>query len=370
MIVREADINITNACNLNCIHCAFSSGAKSKESLSLDVFKKLVDGLIPLGLEDMHLTGGEPTIHPHLEEMITYAVGKNVNVRLISNGYVLSEEKLIRFKNAGLKSIMISLDGLEKTHNMIRGKADAFERTVNTIKVAKKLGYNVRVNAVISKNNCKELKDLILFVASLNVDVFSFFLYSPTGRNAKDQLDVVVGALEWKALIKELRTQIKQSEIGNMQIAFEKGYYFIDDDNMDFASYKGRGGGCYYLHSICDYVIILANGDVYPCALLTDKSIPYGNINEKSIKDILKNRLNIGTYKGFENKSSECNTCNYWEKCKGGCKAFVYAHNEDWNKNDPRCVLGDDKKFIPLCPLHKENFFTGKESGYSELVVE
>jgi radical SAM protein with 4Fe4S-binding SPASM domain len=264
---------------------------------------------------------------------------------------------------------MISVDGLEKTHNMIRGRTDAFLRTVETIKLAKDIGYNVRVNAVVSKLNAAEMKDLILYIAKLDVDVFSFFLYSPTGRNASSQLDNVIGAFEWKKLISELRENIKPSDVGKLQIAFEKGYYYFNNDRMDFSTYRGRGGGCYHLNSICDYLILLANGDVYPCALLTDKDIPYGNVNRNSIKEILSNRNNIEIYREFEKKSDRCTNCASWNFCKGACKAFVFAHYGKWNRSDPRCSDNTIKEYIPLCPLHKENFFTGQESGYSELVV-
>jgi radical SAM protein with 4Fe4S-binding SPASM domain len=346
MKVREVDINITNMCNLNCIHCAFSSHYTSKDRLNLDIYKKYINDLSNFGLEDVHLTGGEPTLHPDLPNMISYAVNKNINVRLITNGYMLNASKLKKYMEYGLSSIMISLDGLERTHNMIRGKNDAFNKTINNIQIAKELGYNIRINAVISKLNMHELNDLILFIASLNVDVFSFFLYSPTGRDAIQQINNVLGANEWKNLITNIRKEIKLSDVGNLQIAFEKGYYYFNNDSMDFDTYIGRGGGCYYLANICDYLIILANGDVYPCALLTDKNISYGNINKKDINDILYDRDNINIYKNFENKFDKCITCIDWNYCKGACKAFVYTSYGRWDKSDPRCTCDYEKKIL------------------------
>lgn len=369
--IREIDLNLTNKCNLNCIHCAFSSHSKDPDELDFERLCEFINEALALGLEDVHLTGGEPTLYKKLPELLEYVTKLGVNARLITNGLLLTESKLKKYKGLGLKSIMYSIDGLEEMHNKIRKHPSSFQKAVESIHIAKQLNYNIRVNAVISKNNIHEIMDLIKYMRNLEIDVFSFFLYSPTGREFKEQLECVVEPPAWRKLIQDIKQFIKTENITKPEIVSEKGFLW-NDETMDFDSYKGRGGGCFYLSDILDYLILLANGDLYPCALLTDKGIRYGNIYERSLQDIIDNPENIEIYKGFQQQSDLCNNCFNWNRCHASCKAFSFSYYEDWKKSDPRCNkrLKEEIDFIPLCPLHKENLQTGKEGGYSEKVVE
>jgi radical SAM protein with 4Fe4S-binding SPASM domain len=368
--IREVDLNITNRCNLGCIHCAFSSSAGDRDELDFDVICRFIEDVSVYGLEDVHLTGGEPTLYRRLPELMRFIHDRNINARLITNGMLIDRERLELYRSLGLTNIMLSIDGMEETHNAIRGNRNSFKKVVEAIKAAKALGFNVRANAVITRRNIGELMDLVNFTASLDVDVFSFFLYSPTGRNAKDQLDAVVPPSEWRRLLADLKDHIQKNGIIRPEIVAEKGYLW-DGEEMSPDEYSGRGGGCYHLPDILDYLIVLANGDVYPCALLTDKNLRYGNIRERSIHEIIRSPENEETYRSFRMKNDLCSSCSDWHICHAACRAFSYAFFEDWNRSDPRCGKADGGRpgYIPLCPLHKENLQTGQKGGYSEKVV-
>ena len=213
-------MNLTNKCNLNCVHCAFSSGSTQQDELYYGRLCDFIEEAMELGLEDVHLTGGEPLLYEQLTNLLSYLNQTKLTVRSITNGLTLSKKLLKKYQDLGLKSIMISIDGMEEMHNRIRGgNPNAFKKSVGAVIAAKQLGYHVRVNAVVTKANLNEMLDLILLCRDLGVDVFSFFLYSPTGRNAEKQLNTAIeeaGKRE-QSLKEEINTL--NNQLGKLQTA-------------------------------------------------------------------------------------------------------------------------------------------------------
>ena len=133
-----------------------------------------------MGLQELHLTGGEPTLREDLEDVVAYAVKKALNVRLITNGTILTNERLQRLHSLGLNSIMISLDGESAYHNAARGEG-TFEKAFATVKDAINLGMLVRVNSVAWRDNQQDILCLAEKIDDLGVDIYSIFLGSPLG---------------------------------------------------------------------------------------------------------------------------------------------------------------------------------------------
>ena len=85
----QAQIEITNRCNLTCKMCPRDYFNLLKEDMPLETFKKIVDRLENITL--LTLTGwGEPLVHPHIFEMITYCKERSHKVKLTTNGTLLT----------------------------------------------------------------------------------------------------------------------------------------------------------------------------------------------------------------------------------------------------------------------------------------
>jgi radical SAM protein with 4Fe4S-binding SPASM domain len=365
--LREIDLNITNRCNLACEHCAFSSTPNDKTELPVDVIAEIVHDARALGCREIHLTGGEPTLHRAFDAVLATVLGSGMFVRLISNG-TMSNASLARYRAMGLEHILISVDGLTSTHDRIRGRAGAYRTTMARVGEAVVAGYQVRLNAVAMRDNLEELMELFGVAETARVAVFSIFLYSPTGRNAARQLDRVVGPQEWRHFKSALRERCKGSRT---RVFVEKGFLFRDEDDGRWEPPPGRGGGCYTLGSVLDYVIITAHGDVFPCALLTDKTTPLGNVFKRRLSDIARQPgESLERYRLFREQAVECLGCGEWTLCHGGCRAFVWAKHGIWKRPDPECARNGSGRppHIPLCRLLKEDLQSPTSSGFSELL--
>ena len=170
-------IFITSRCNACCRHCFYWKQLKTKEDMQLENYVKIISSL-KNRLNTLILTGGEPTLHPQLNRFVEFALNKN-NPRIIAlptNGMLtkpvieLADRFCLNYPGT-LFDISFSLDGLQQTHDQIRGVPGSFEKTVATITALVKFrderkADNLGINVVttIGEHNFRQVDDLFLFV--------------------------------------------------------------------------------------------------------------------------------------------------------------------------------------------------------------
>lgn len=366
MVLEELDLYLTDKCNLYCDFCSVQAH-KTSDEIS---FPKITDIILEAkkyGLEELHLTGGEPTLRNDLEEIISFAVLHGLHVRLITNGTSLSKKRLEKLADCGLKSIMISLDGTEDYHNAVRGEA-TYGKTLQTIYNAIALDMLVRVNSVAWINNQIEIVQLAKFLNEIGVHVYSIFLGSPLGY-AKRHKGNIMNPLAWRKFCLSLQ-EIVVSQNYKTKIVVEKGFLYPDEQTFDINNLQGRGRGCYNITNFYDYLLIRSNGDVYPCVFFSNEAPSIGNIYEQSLEVILSSFKGNDFYECIGRYPQECKSCGKLTLCKGGCRGYAKLYTEDWKSKDPRCEQHELKGIIPLCPIVKHNLNDDRLGGSSEHVLQ
>lgn len=362
-MLDEIDLYLTNRCNLKCDFCSVQA-RNPMDELPLKKIFEIVDEAKKLGMKELHLTGGEPTLRDDLEEIVKYAVRSGLNTRLITNGTTLSKERLEKLYALGLRSIMISLDGNKDYHNNERG-ADAFEKAINTIKNAVALNMFVRVNSVAWTDNINHILALPKFLDELGVKVYSIFLGSPLGY-AQARKHKVVSPYKWREFCSQIKTSVLDLKI---KVVVEKGFLFFNEDEYDVSDFSGRGRGCIEINKYEDFFLIRCNGDVYPCVFFSNEAPAIGNVNESTLKEILENFKENDFYNCVGRIPAQCNDCSKALLCKGGCKGYSKLIMNEWYGKDPRCSVASAADYIPLCPIVKINITDDIIGGSSEQVL-
>lgn len=167
--IRDLRLSLTDRCNFRCIYC-LDPGARflpPEALLGVDDFERLARVAARMGVRTIRLTGGEPTLHPRLEEIIERlaAIG-GPEITMTTNGSRLEPERLARWKRAGLSRLTISIDaaGPEAFARITRSawNADDLLRGIEAA-VAGDLAP-VKLNAVIVRG---ENEDEVLGLAGL-----------------------------------------------------------------------------------------------------------------------------------------------------------------------------------------------------------
>lgn len=165
---------ITDRCNMRCKACHYAHSDKPGYQLNLVgdmellLFKKMIDETP--GNPIVSITGGEPLLHPQIGDFIAYAKEKGRFCTLVTNGWLLSKHA-VTVCETGLDLLTVSLDGLEDTHDHIRGSR-SFERTMAGVRLVLEQPQRpiVIVSMAISDMNYQELVPTYTLVKDLGVD--------------------------------------------------------------------------------------------------------------------------------------------------------------------------------------------------------
>ena len=365
--LQELDINVSNLCNLQCLHCSYASTPlRAEPTLPGDVIHRILDEAAALGNKTVHWSGGEPVIRPDMPELIAHGASIGFSMRLLSNGILLTPEKLEQLWNHGLRKIFVSLDGLEENHDFHRASRGLYAKTMRGIDNAVAAGLNVRVNAAATTRNVDEMPDLLALMAERGVHIFSVFYLIPVGRG-RDIVDLQVPPERWQRLVGELRQATRALGPRRMEVAVEKVFWWDDEWNAEGLLDEGRGGGCLGFLKTCDYLNVLADGRVYPCVCFIDVAPPLGNVYERPLADLLHDPRGWTFYRSLTALNDTCRRCPMVRPCGGGSRANSRIRRDDWFALDPRCS-GDPvaQRFIPVCFMLREELSQKIYSGFEE----
>lgn len=214
---------ITNECNLACMHCIEESGPGKafKDELDRDEIMNIIDQLDKAAVPYMSFSGGEPMLHPHFTEMVERAAGAGIQVKVETNGHYITPEKAAWFKRVGVRAVQISLDGGEAgSHNKMRvhGRFDTAVEACRTLTAA---GVPLEINFVPARFNIEQVGQAV----DLAHDVGAFSFYSGkimyTGNAVKTWKMLEPTEAQYAAYFDTLRAKAVEYE-GKMRVYYHE----------------------------------------------------------------------------------------------------------------------------------------------------
>jgi MoaA/NifB/PqqE/SkfB family radical SAM enzyme len=188
--VSRLIVELTNRCNLRCKHCYDERHAATGE-LSLELLRKILREGKACGIDHLSFTGGEPTLHGQLEEVIGEVCAAGYRFSFVSNGSTLPKiyGLLVRHR-AQFDGATFSLDGArQETHDSLRGKG-SYRQVMRaaSVCVAKELPFSL--NMVVTARNRGEVGELVDLAARLGSGAVRFGYLMPTPGTAESDLDL------------------------------------------------------------------------------------------------------------------------------------------------------------------------------------
>lgn len=325
----EVDLHVTNRCNLKCKHCVYTSGEWDMPDMTLETVKKIIPALKKLGVEEVHITGGEPLVNKEFFEIARCLHENGFGTRVQTNGILITPDIAKRLKECGIEYVLISIDGLEKTHNSFRNNDKSFNYAIKAVKICLEAGLYTRVNTVINKSNVQDLPELIKYINNLKPDQHSFFYLTPVGRG-KNIKNLMLSLEEWK----EVEKIVEKSGRENKCIEKIRLQNVIKNNEDDK---KCRDDNC----------LILANGDVYHCVFFIYSPYKLGNIYNEDLYEIWTKNIDKVLEETSNEKilSKQCNKQK--QNCQCNCSGLAYNLTGSVKACDPRC--NPEKNLIPSC---------------------
>jgi cyclic pyranopterin phosphate synthase len=150
-------ISVTDRCNIRCFYCMPADHVQfmnRHELLSFEEIERFVRTVVPLGVNKLRLTGGEPLVRRGLPDLVgkLASIPGIKDVGLTTNGILFGEQAQELF-DAGLRRVNISIDALDPAVFREVTRRDGYEKVVESIHIAKRVGFDpVKVNAVAIRN--------------------------------------------------------------------------------------------------------------------------------------------------------------------------------------------------------------------------
>lgn len=302
---------VTYRCNSKCIMCyAWQKQSKDKELSVEDIDNLFSDKTLSASLERINITGGEPTLYPHLldaAEIFIRRCSRLKSIDMPTNGLDTStilekvEMLLAALFHSDIRlSITVSLDGIGQTAEKVRNVPQAFEKIDRTVSELLELRdlyktkLSVNLNATISRINFDNLEELRNYALEKNVGInFTPAAISEIGvESIKKQNEFLMSRYENEQVCRFFEKLMKNYEITDTYGSFV----------INWLRGRKRKIGCIFRQRKA--VLVEPTGDVYLCGNFKDFKI--GNLLQARLrKPPVFNRINFG--KEYKIK---CETCN------------------------------------------------------------
>jgi len=256
-----ATLLLTNRCNLKCRMCNLWKAPK-KNTLAFKVFKQAIDDLGLLGCAYISFGGGEPMVINDIFLYLSYAAAKIPFVNMITNGQLLDAWTAKELAKTKMDMVSISIDGLRKTHDEIRGIPGSFEKAMEGIENLKRYApqIGITVNTVISPWNVDELLDLSDLVEGLGLlhkfqPIFHHHIFE--GQTIKD--------VDWKMNWQQIERLREIVRVLRRKKNVANSAYFLLSIPTYFTS-ENTGGlfkeRCKSVHFYCE---VKEDARLFPC---------------------------------------------------------------------------------------------------------
>lgn len=262
-----------------------------------------------------------------------------------TNATLIKPDLAKLLKNCGIKRLSISLDGPQDIHDANRvyhNGSGSFSDIMRSIEAARKEDIDAGAVAVFTGKSVGRVEEIYRF---FNENKISFRL-NPLIANSSCPKDILITATEYSQALKELTDlYLADPEDKIRIITIDQFLKIILSDNLSFNDEKKQSHP-FDLYGLADIFAVTCQGflcsidpvgDVYPCeSLMSSREFCYGNING-GLKKVFNSQTRVKVLERVYDLSSDCQGCDVFQICFGGCPSAAYQANGSIYSKDPFC---------------------------------
>lgn len=291
-------IDVGRKCNINCKHCFYRfDGDKRKLNFeTVEDLKILITKAKNRGCDYLVFSGGEPTLHPNLPELIDFGLKNEMKSCVITNG-MCGENTLKKIVNAGIDDVLVSIHGSEGPHDTLT-ETGARKRQIRFLEQLKKYpDVNLRFNCTLTKFTETDMIDVANFAIKWEPNVFNVINFLP-----HYQWSLPENASDLKMILANLR---------KVQPILEEGIDLLESNNI------GVNVRYYPMCRMREDLRRTICNDLH--VTFDDKEWDY-EIEPKTFEDHRK--WGVMTSNGVEWKNYPCKACDLKNVCGGINKTY------------------------------------------------
>lgn len=328
---KNLELNLGKGCNNRCVFCLSGKieNPRHHTPIPLDDAKREIERYYDQGCRSLGFLGGEPTIYPHILEVISFAKDKGYKrIALTTNGRLCDDLNFcLKLIKSGVNRFNISIHSHDaKIEDKITRVPGNFKRKVKALKnlvALKKEGlipYGVSINAVVNKNNYKNLPKFVIFFKDIGIRDIRFNFIRLEGL-AKEDVRSSISLQSFKPFVKKLVDLNEKKfkinlNFGEMPLCIYSDLFKAKNSDYLVDKYVGEFLDLSTEVSLKDY----------------ERSYIKGKGKDIIIDQVKEKRFNFQDEKrnNFKKKLLSCKKCSVDSICEGIWKNYlaVYKNNE------------------------------------------
>lgn len=326
--------HVTDRCNLRCAHCYQGErGVDPPYSDLLSALEQYRDLLLRLSVKrgvkvrgHVNLTGGEPLVREDLMDLIREIKRAGLTFGLLTNGTLIDGRVARELGELGPSYVQVSVDGLEGTHDRIRGDG-SYRRAVDGLRFLGGEGIRTMASFTAHRGNYRELRAVARRMRRLGVEKMWTDRMVPLGSGAAMSAEVLSPSdtREYVQVLGRAHRGILGLE--HQEVAMDRALQFL-----------GGGGSSYRCPAGDGLLALLPDGEVYPCRRMP---IPVGNVHEESLASIYFTNKTLAALRDPDRMDARCRACAFSRACHGGLRCMSYILTGDPFVADPGCWLAN-----------------------------
>ena len=261
-MLSEISIEILQRCPNRCIYCSSHSNPQATHIIPFEIIKNVIDDAKSLGCKTVCLSGGEPFLHPHILDVISYIAKQQLTCYVYTSGIYMKDEVYSSLPNEYIEAIRGMVDKVifnveadsSTLYDQIMGTdVGGFDMMKKSINDCVSSGLVVETHVVPMQVNFKHLKSIFEMCYQLGVSKVSILRLVLQGR-ALENLSLVKlsGEDNWK--VTKLIKTLNESYKGKVRIGLP-----YSDSNCRI-----------YCKAASDKINVRYDGNVYPCEVFKD----------------------------------------------------------------------------------------------------
>jgi radical SAM protein with 4Fe4S-binding SPASM domain len=311
---------ITLRCDQHCRFCGTRAGRGRPDELTTAEALDVVEQLTAMGTREIAVHGGEAYLRDDWLEIVRAIRAHDIDCTMVTGGRGFDEALAASAKAAGITAVSVSVDGVEATHDALRGLRGSHAGAMRALGLLRAAGVRVGCNTQVNRANYRELPAILELVAAHAIYGWQVQLMVPMGRAAEandlwlepyDLLEVMPRIAEARRLADERGIKLWP---GN-NVGYFGPYEHLLREGRSFGGFSsGCGGGIRTLG-------VEANGDVKGCSAMSSEGFVGGNVRTTPIRAIWSDAPELRFSRDFAPGDlwGFCGDCYYGETCKGGC---------------------------------------------------
>ena len=318
---------LTHRCPLQCPYCSNPLALeRAAGELPTEVWLDVLAQAADLGILQLHLSGGEPTVRRDLEDIVARAAKVGLYCNLITAGVLLTRERLVALAARGLDHVQISLQDIDAANaDRIAHYQGSHAKKLQVARWVRALDMPLTLNVPIHRQNIASLPAFIGLAESLGaqrLEVAHVQYYGWALKNRQALMPTRDQVSRSADLVAQARERLK----GILVIDFVVPDYYARRPKPCMGGW-GRG-----------IINITPSGRALPChAAESLPGLVFDNVRSKSLRDIWRGSAAFQKYRGTDWMREPCRSCEFREQDRGGCRCQAFAFAGEASLADPAC---------------------------------